>query len=550
MRRLGLALLVVAGCKSGPQNGYAVDLTLVADASISDAALAAARSLDVAAGGADQGHRVYPLAHPFADHRQERLIYRPGAHAGTLVLTATVSDAAGNVLGSGTTSVALHDGQTMLATLTLSAGGPRGDLGAPADLGVPDLAVDLAVPSDDLAVPADLSVVPDLAPACPACPSATPICDSGTHSCRKCAAHAECPSGVCVSDGSCAAPATVLYIDNANGTCMGTHTGMQADPLCNAPQPLPDPTQLYVHVAGSNTAYTYFDVTLANPATLTFVGPGRNAATPAIVQGAGPTSGTFAVTDSSAGATVLVDGLTADGSAGSGAGFWCTGAATTHMTVLNSAALNTATGSGIHVQGCAVTARYSTLSGSNNFGVSVQAGSATVDACLVTNNKGGGLRTSTTAAQLTVTNSILTGNSQQLMNLANGSMVTFAFNTAVKNGTNATFNCPGNPSTLEASIILGNGAAGGTQFGSGCRLLNVVTGTDTAVGAIQLSPTFVNANGGDYHLLAGDPANVNCCFNKITGPEDGGIAVLPDHDIDGQTRPLGAGWEIGADEVQ
>jgi hypothetical protein len=56
---------------------------------------------------------------------------------------------------------------------------------------------------------------------------------------------------------------------------------------------------------------------------------------------------------------------------------------------------------------------------------------------------------------------------------------------------------------------------------------------------LRCDPSFVNAGGGDVHLQSGD-----------TCARDRGVAVAGvTADVDGQARPQGAGWDIGADEV-
>jgi hypothetical protein len=43
--------------------------------------------------------------------------------------------------------------------------------------------------------------------------------------------------------------------------------------------------------------------------------------------------------------------------------------------------------------------------------------------------------------------------------------------------------------------------------------------------------------------------NSGCCFNKFSGPFDGGAPTLSNHDYDGQTRPIST-YDVGADEVE
>ncbi len=62
-------------------------------------------------------------------------------------------------------------------------------------------------------------------------------------------------------------------------------------------------------------------------------------------------------------------------------------------------------------------------------------------------------------------------------------------------------------------------------------------GTYTGTGNINEDPLFVNAGTGDFHLQSGSP-----CID--TGTNSG----APASDFDGQSRPLGAGYEMGVDE--
>ncbi len=58
------------------------------------------------------------------------------------------------------------------------------------------------------------------------CMGAEPICDTATNTCGKCTSHAQCTSGVCLVDGSCADPAQVAYLapqtGNDNDMCTQT----------------------------------------------------------------------------------------------------------------------------------------------------------------------------------------------------------------------------------------------------------------------------------------------------------------------------------------
>jgi len=87
----------------------------------------------------------------------------------------------------------------------------------------------------------------------------------------------------------------------------------------------------------------------------------------------------------------------------------------------------------------------------------------------------------------------------------------------------------GNTATLEATLW-GSGAwANGADWGSRATIL---TGTHNYWG----NPGFVGPDGADYHIRLGSAA--------IDRAVDAGVAT----DIDGHPRPIGAGFDIGADE--
>jgi len=129
------ALAAAGGCKS--QSGT-VNLTLVADASLSDATVAAIGVLDVRVSGAAATSQSYLVDQPFASGRQERLSIRTSVSSGTLDITVLARAAAGTPLAYGETTVTLK-AEPVSAQLVLT-----GDLPASGDMGV-DAATDAAV---------------------------------------------------------------------------------------------------------------------------------------------------------------------------------------------------------------------------------------------------------------------------------------------------------------------------------------------------------------------------------------------------------------------
>jgi hypothetical protein len=368
------------------------------------------------------------------------------------------------------------------------------------------------------------------------CTTATsPICDNTTSACRACAANAECSSGVCKPDGSCADPATVAYVNNASGACSdAVHASTLAAPYCQIQAAATTSGKPYVVVAGSATAYNAVSLspTTSDIGPLTIIGPGRSATTAKVAQ-SGVAAMTVSVTVAHT-VTVTVDGLEFSGSGTPtpAAGVSCLrSAGSANVTVKNSL-IDNCGGAGVDSNGCTLA----------------------IDADIVSVNAGGGLKLASTS--YTVTNSIISGNGSGAatsagVSLDNASSGTFAFNTIAKNSVAAGVggvDCgTGATKTLASSIVLQNTPLGGTQLGAQCTLSNVVTvaGDDNRGLMVATAPAFVSAT--DFHLLPSNAANTACCVDKVA--TDPGTANK-DHDVDASKRPKGAGWDYGAHEVQ
>ena len=92
--------------------------------------------------------------------------------------------------------------------------------------------------------------------------------------------------------------------------------------------------------------------------------------------------------------------------------------------------------------------------------------------------------------------------------------------------------CSSSAQVLSNSIIWGNAGAADYQIDSLCDTTGIV------VSGIGSAVSFTS----DYHLTANSAANQLCCTNKVsTGPA---------RDVDGEARPKGMSWDIGADEVE
>ena len=83
---------------------------------------------------------------------------------------------------------------------------------------------------------------------------------------------------------------------------------------------------------------------------------------------------------------------------------------------------------------------------------------------------------------------------------------------------------------MSYSDIQGCGGSGGGW--------NSSVGTDGG-GNIDADPLFLNAAGGDLHIQSGSP-----CIDAGTS------SGAPDDDLDGNPRPSGSGYDMGAYEYQ
>jgi hypothetical protein len=348
-----------------------------------------------------------------------------------------------------------------------------------------------------------------------------------------CKNHGECASGACQADGSCAKAASILYVDSTNAGCVTSGGGTRNAPYCQISQAVAAAIASsvpYIVVSGAPTIYGPLNFN-ASAAPLTIIGPGRTAAPAAQV---GNSSGSNAVTIDvlgSAGLNLTFDGIWFTSSSG-----------TTHSGVSCS---QSTTGPFM------LTIRNGVISNNGGWGVSSSC-PVVLDADLIDSNAGGGLYIGASFGSSTVTNSIISRNTTPAVSLTSAP-VNLQFDTIVDNAGpagGASIDCTGGVVQIDNSIVVNNHTAGGTQFGSsGCNLGTVVVGSDPTTlpsNPIRMTPAFVNATNGDFHLDPTASANTACCVDKVTSTP---TSPNHDHDVDLDARPIGAGWDLGADEV-
>lgn len=340
------------------------------------------------------------------------------------------------------------------------------------------------------------------------------LCDAAGF-CRGCKSGSECTDGVCYDDGRCAPPDDFIYV-NADTCMMRMPDGSAGAPLCEVADaiPLVMANKRVVKIAGSLFAYVK---TVAIPGKdVILSGPGRDAMTTARFQVIGASAITI-----DPNSKVVIDGLTISGAGNDG----ITCSSNSKLTVLRSK-----------------------LDGNHQAGLNAGSCDVTIDQSWFETNRYGALRFGP-GAKYVVTNSFLINNgvSAPAVTIDPTAMGTFAFDTVANNygpsfgaidcGMGAT------PKVIERSIVWNNGTRPGpSQFNGDCKLVDTLTGEDTADGAIKDMPL---VDGATFKLMG--PVGANPAIDRVKA---GASGLLPDHDGNNRPRPSGKGWDVGADEFQ
>jgi hypothetical protein len=178
------AALALAGCKSTPENGYAVDVTVTIDQSVPTSAISQIAVLDIAVAGAETFHTADPINGQL-NGRSGKFIYRPSVGSGALAFTITAFDIGGATIAVGQGSATLKSGETVTLTVTLSASTTGPDMTELADMAMPDMT---CVPESDLDFCARLGKncesvtdndncgTPRTVTSCGTCDTVTPAC--------------------------------------------------------------------------------------------------------------------------------------------------------------------------------------------------------------------------------------------------------------------------------------------------------------------------------------------------------------------------------------
>lgn len=349
------------------------------------------------------------------------------------------------------------------------------------------------------------------------CGDSTPVCDDGT--CRRCERHDECASGVCASDGSCVAEASVVYV-SPNGSASSECTRMDPCSLTRGVQLTP-PRQFLVLASGTH----------ALPAPLTITGTrsliGSGATRPVITN-----STTGPILTLGLGADVTFEYVEISGAQNSaggpqGNGIECPQANTTLRMKDSVVSQNAA--AGIDGRNCTVEVSTSTFTG-NGQAIGVVDSKATIERSSFVSNQ---TALFLDAGIFVVRNNFVVRNQEGLDLFANDG-------TAIEHNTfadNSIYGARCQVFTVTLQFPNNLFARNGANIGgmNDCSFPNAIL-ADTDIAPLKFkSPDTAPF---DYHLTAGSSALDLAAASP---------SVLVD--FDGEARPAGAASDVGADEL-
>ena len=352
------------------------------------------------------------------------------------------------------------------------------------------------------------------------CPADRPVCDG--NACRACALDSECPTGACGDDGACIAESSIVYV---NAT-----TGFDAGP-CTRQAPCKDLQAAVQHTTATRSHIVMDPGTYIGPTT---VNSSVTSAPAIVIHGGGATLEADSGTDNTIitvvdVATTVHDAIFKDNNAFAQAILSQSAPCTVYRITTQSTG-GIAAGSNMTI--------HDAVLNDTKVGPAIALGNGShvsMDRVIVN----GGI-TGVTATQggaiLNITNLLVWGTTGAGVDLAPGTTGTIAFATVADTGrsssTGRAFNCAAGL-TVSSSIVW---TPMGTPIGGGCTLNTVIAGPAPVTNTLNQDPMFKDEAHRDYHLAPGSPAK----DLVDTGPAT---------DFEGDPRPQGVRFDVGADEA-
>lgn len=352
------------------------------------------------------------------------------------------------------------------------------------------------------------------------CPAEAPICDGDA--CRGCRLDAECPSGACADDGTCVAEAGIVYL-SPTGTDAGTCT--RSAPCRALTFAAGQTSTSRNHLVMAPGTYDYFIPQFLDAST--------TAAPQVFVHGSGSSIST---TSDAALLTVSVNATIRDlDLIGGGSVLRLNG---TSPIVLERIRVRDSLFDGIRV-GAPVTMRNVRIEMAGTGITLANSGRLTIDRGVI---RGGvtAIKSFDFSTSVEISNLMVFGTSDVALDLAMSSGGTIESTTIADSGTDAgngprAFRCPPTGLTIRSSIIWAPGTIARPPIDNTCTLVSTIAGPVAVPGAANTDPRFVDAATSDYHLSANSPAR-------------DAIDAGPSFDFEGDPRPRGARFDLGADE--
>lgn len=362
------------------------------------------------------------------------------------------------------------------------------------------------------------------------CDPTTPVCDA--RACRECRLDSECASGACDEDGTCVLETNVVYLD-PTGTDSGTCT--RASPCFQLQFALTNTGSTRTHIVMNNGTYTYTGVADQN---VFLVSAALTTAVRIDVHGGG-SKAIFAGADGQA----MFDFSLPSSIVDLNIEYGNFGRAVVARAPTRLRRVTIKSETGIEVRSTVDAQDISVLAtgGSSPSSIVVVGGSLNLARAVL---KGGDKGISATAGSiLELENVLISDTTETGVDLIQGSATTasLAFVTIVRTGTSLTTGvagliCP-NANTSVRSTIVWTPTNLALPAISGCALSTAIVGPVGAVGAQNVDPEFVDFANENYHLSDISPAKDL-------------VDVGPNFDFEGDPRPNGERFDIGADEIR